>query len=181
MASTLDELDPAHIDWIGEQHVFFVASAPTAGGHVNLSPKGHDSLRVLGPTSVAYLDLTGSGAETIAHLRDNGRLTIMFCAYSGPPRILRLFGTGTAHALGSDRYDELAPHFDAIPGARAIIELDIDRIQTSCGFAVPFMDYRAERPTLQQWAGRTTDDELTQYRAAKNATSIDGLPAIDTA
>ena len=180
MASTLDELDAAHIDWIGEQHVFFVASAPSEGGHVNLSPKGHDSLRILGPRSVAYLDLTGSGAETIAHLRDNGRLTIMFCAYSGPPRILRLFGRGTAHPLGSDRYDELVPRFDAIPGARAIIELDIERIQTSCGFAVPFMDYREERPTLQQWAGRKTDAELTEYRAAKNATSIDGLPAIDT-
>jgi hypothetical protein len=174
-----EALDDALIEWIGQQHVFFVASAPNDGGHVNLSPKGHDSLRVLGPTEVAYLDLTGSGAETIAHLRENGRITIMFCAFSGPPQIVRLFGQGTAHPVGSERFASLAPHFELLPGARSIITVAIDRVQTSCGYSIPFMDYREERPTLQQWATRKGDDGLVAYWAEKNARSIDGLPALD--
>ena len=178
MASLVDELDDALIAWIGEQHVFFVASAPQDGGHVNLSPKGHDSFRVLGPTRVAYLDLTGSGAETIAHTRENGRLTIMFCAFTGPPRILRLFGHATAHPVGTPGFESLRTHFDDLPGMRSIVELDVERIQTSCGYAVPFMDHREERPTLQQWARRKGPDELADYWAEKNATSIDGLPAL---
>jgi hypothetical protein len=174
-----EALDDALIEWIGQQHVFFVASAPNDGGHVNLSPKGHDSLRVLGPTEVAYLDLTGSGAETVAHLRENGRITIMFCAFSGPPQIVRLFGQGTAHPVGSERFASLAPHFELLPGARSIITVAIDRVQTSCGYSIPFMDYREERPTLQQWATRKGDDGLVAYWAEKNARSIDGLPALD--
>jgi hypothetical protein len=174
-----EALDDALIEWIGQQHVFFVASAPNDGGHVNLSPKGHDSLRVLGPTEVAYLDLTGSGAETIAHLRENGRITIMFCAFSGPPQIVRLFGQGTAHPVGSERFASLAPHFELLPGARSIITVAVDRVQTSCGYSIPFMDYREERPTLQQWATRKGDDGLVAYWAEKNARSIDGLPALD--
>lgn len=179
MAKTIDALDDDLAAWIAAQHVFFVASAPSEGGHVNLSPKGHDCLRVLDERTVAYLDLTGSGAETIAHTRENGRLTIMLCAFEGPPRILRLFGTGVAHPLGSDRFSDLAPRFPAIPGARTIVELAIDRIQTSCGYSVPFMDYREERPTLQQWAARKDEGELAAYWQEKNWTSIDGLPALD--
>ncbi len=179
MASVIDSLDDQLVEWIQAQPVFFVASAPTDGGHVNLSPKGHDSLRVLGPRSVAYLDLTGSGAETIAHIRQNGRLTIMLCAFEGPPRIVRLFGTGTAHPLGTDRFAELAPRFPELPGTRSIVELDVDRIQSSCGYAVPFMAFDRERPTLRQWADRKTPEELRDYWAAKNAASIDGLPALD--
>jgi hypothetical protein len=179
MGKVLDALDDRLIEWIGEQHVFFVATAPSDGGHVNVSPKGHDSLRVLGPTSVAYLDLTGSGAETIAHTRENGRITIMFCAFEGPPQILRLFGRGEAHPAGSERFGELAPRFEAIPGARAIISVEIERVQTSCGYSIPFMDYQEERPTLQQWAARRGDDGLAEYWADRNATSIDGLPALD--
>lgn len=178
MAKLFDALDEAMVEWMEAQHVFFVASAPSAGGHVNVSPKGYDTFRVLDPHRVAYLDLTGSGAETVAHLRDNGRLTIMFCAFAGPPRILRLFGSGRAHQLGSARYDELAAGFAEQRGARQIVELAIDRIQTSCGFAVPFMDYRGERPTLDQWATRQGDDGLRDYRAERNAVSIDGLPAL---
>lgn len=198
MATVLPALDDDLITWIGEQAVFFVATAPDGpGGHVNLSPKGYDTFRVLDPLRVAYLDLTGSGAETIAHLRQNGRLTVMFCAFAGPPRILRLYGRGTVHELGSVGFDELAPHFDAVPGARAIIELGVERVSSSCGFAVPFLaatpgaedddeatedDDRShvERPTLRQWAARKTDDELVAYRATKNAASIDGLPTIGT-
>ncbi len=179
MAQVIDSLHEELIQWIRAQHVFFVASAPTDGGHVNLSPKGLDSLRVLDDRTVAYLDLTGSGAETIAHLRENGRLTIMMCAFDGPPRILRLFGAGQAHVRGSARYDELAPCFPDMPGARAIVELAIQRIQTSCGYAVPFMEHRAERPTLHQWARRKGEDGIAAYWAEKNRTSIDGLPAID--
>jgi len=179
MAKVLPEIDDDLATWIAEQHVFFVATAPTAGGHVNLSPKGHDVLRVLGPHRVAYLDLTGSGAETIAHLRDDGRLTMMFCAFEGPPRILRLYGRGIVHVLGSEPYEDLAPRFPDLPGARAIVELEVERIQTSCGFAVPFLTYQGERPTLQQWAARRSDGDLAGYRAERNATSIDGLPAFD--
>lgn len=179
MGKVIEALDDRLIEWIGRQHVFFVASAPTEGGHVNVSPKGHDTLRVLSPTSVAYLDLTGSGAETIAHTRDNGRVTVMLCAFEGPPQILRLFGTGTAHPIGSDRFAELAPRFPDLPGARAVVEIDVERIQTSCGYSIPFMDHREERPTLQQWAERKGDEGLRAYWAEKNATSIDGLPALD--
>jgi hypothetical protein len=179
MGAAFDELDDKLIAWIGEQHVFFVATAPAAGGHVNLSPKGHDALRVLDPTTVAYLDLTGSGAETIAHTRENGRLTLMLCAFEGPPLILRLYGEGTAHPLGSARYEELVDRFPAWPGGRSIVELAIERVQTSCGYSIPFMDFRAERPTLHQWAERKGDDGLRDYWADKNVESIDGLPALD--
>ena len=178
MGKVLDALDDRLIDWIAAQHVFFVASAPSEGGHVNLSPKGHDTLRVLDPLRVAYLDLTGSGAETIAHTRDNGRLTIMLCAFEGPPQILRLFGTASAHPEGSPTFADLAPRFPHIRGRRSIVVLDIERIQTSCGYAVPVMAYQDERPTLQQWAARKDDDELAAYWADKNAHSIDGLPAL---
>jgi hypothetical protein len=179
MADVHHALDDELIGWIRQQRVFFVATAPSDGGHVNLSPKGHDAFRVLDPTHVAYLDLTGSGAETIAHIRENGRMTVMFCAFEGPPRILRIYGRGAAHAVGSPRYAELVDHFEPIVGARAILELTIDRVQTSCGFAVPRMDYREERPTLQQWASRKGDDGLQAYWAEKNVESIDGLPALD--
>jgi len=179
MAKVLPAIDDELAGWIAGQPVFFVATAPSEGGHVNLSPKGHDVLRVLDPHRVAYLDLTGSGAETMAHLRDDGRMTMMFCAFEGPPRILRLYGRGIAHVVGSERFEDLSPRMPDLPGARAIVELEVDRVQTSCGYAVPFLAYQGERPTLQQWAARRDADELTAYRAEKNAVSIDGLPAFD--
>lgn len=179
MGKVFDGLDDNLAGWIAEQHVFFVATAPSEGGHVNLSPKGHDCLRVLDPHTVAYLDLTGSGAETIAHTRENGRITIMFCAFEGPPRILRLFGVGEAHPVGSSRFIELQDRFPTIPGARSVITVAIERVQTSCGYAIPRMDYREDRPTLQQWAERKGDDGLREYWEEKNVVSIDGLPALD--
>ena len=181
MGKRFDSLNDNLTQFVLRQPVFFVASAPGGdGGHVNVSPKGlAGSLVVVDRSTVAYVDLTGSGVETIAHLRDNGRITLMFCAFEGPPLILRLFGEGTAHPLGSTDFDELAPHFEMIPGARSIIELQVDRVQTSCGFSIPFMDYRDERPTLQQWAERKGDDGLAEYWQEKNVTSIDGLPALD--
>jgi hypothetical protein len=179
MGKVFDALDDKLTEWIGQQHVFFVATAPSAGGHVNLSPKGHDCLRVIDPSTVAYLDLTGSGAETIAHTRENGRITVMLCAFEGPPLILRLYGEGQAHANGSPRYEDLQSRFPDLPGARSIVTVAIDRVQTSCGYSIPFMDYRDERPTLQQWATRQGEGGLREYWAEKNVESIDGLPALD--
>ena len=139
--NVVDEITAELARWIGEQPVFFVATAPSGSeGHVNLSPKGLAGLAVLGPQRVAYLDLTGSGVETIAHVRENGRITIMLCAFDGPPRICRLHGQGTVHVLGSDEYAALAPEFPDLPGARAIIDVDVTRISTSCGYAVPRME-----------------------------------------
>jgi hypothetical protein len=179
MGKVLEALDDNLTEWIRAQHVFFVATAPNDGGHVNLSPKGHDTLRVLDPRTIAYLDLTGSGAETIAHTRENGRITVMFCAFEGPPQILRLFGSGTAHPHGSARFEELAPLFPDFPGARSVITVDIERVQTSCGYSIPLLDYREERPTLIEWAERRGPDGVAQYWADRNAASIDGLPALD--
>jgi hypothetical protein len=163
--------------WWEEQPLFFVATAPSGrDGHVNLSPKGLDTLRILGPQRVAYLDLTGSGVETIAHLRDNGRITLMACAFNGAPRISRLYGAGTVHALGSPGFDELAPLFPELPGARAVIDVSVDRVTTSCGYAVPLMDLVGDRDRLLDWATAKGDDGLVAYRGNKNATSIDDLP-----
>jgi hypothetical protein len=175
MGRTHDALDDDLIAWLAKQHLFFVASAPSAGGHVNVSPKGHDCFRVLDPRTVAYLDLTGSGVETIAHLRDNGRLTIMFCAFTGPPRIVRLYGAGEPVFPDDPRYDELVARFPPMLGARAVIVLSIDRISSSCGYAVPRFDYRGERDTLVDWTERRGADGIAAYHREKNAVSIDGL------
>jgi hypothetical protein len=173
---TYERISPALLGFIEQQHVFFVGSAPSEGGHVNVSPKGLDSLRVLGERTVAYLDLTGSGIETVAHVRDNGRLTIMFCAFDGPPRIVRLQGTASVVAVGDAGFAELASRFPANRGARAVIVLEVDRIADSCGYAVPRYDYLGERDVLDRWVDRKSDDELRDYRLDRNAVSIDGAP-----
>src|SRR3954447_19725188 len=175
MGRVHEALDDNLIEWIGQQHLFFVASAPRDGGHVNLSPKGHDTFRVIDPHTVAYLDLTGSGVETIAHLRENGRLTIMFCAFEGPPRILRLYGRGESVQPGAADFDDLAAAYPDLPGVRSVIRLSIERISSSCGYSVPFMAYDGERETLLDWAERKGPEGLDEYHAEKNATSIDGL------
>jgi hypothetical protein len=160
------------------QHVFFVATAPLeATGHVNVSPKGMDSFRVLSDRRVAYVDLTGSGNETSAHLWQNGRITFMFCAFEGKPNIVRLYGVGRAVLPGSRDWKELVVRFPEYPGTRQIIVADISRVQTSCGFAVPRMDFVAERDGLVQWAQTKGTAGLDTYRREKNALSIDGLPA----
>jgi Pyridoxamine 5'-phosphate oxidase len=176
MGALLDEISPDLARWISEQPMFFVATAPSGSeGHVNVSPKGLASLAVLGTHRVAYLDLTGSGVETIAHLRENGRITIMLCAFDGPPRICRLYGTGHVHLLGTDRFDALRHEFADVPGARAIVEIEVTRISTSCGFGVPLMEVVGARDNLTTWATRKGDDGLADYRETRNATSIDGL------
>jgi hypothetical protein len=181
MARVLDGIDDALAAWMTAQHVFFVGTAPLgADGHVNLSPKGFaGSFAVLGPREVAYLDHIGSGAETIAHLRENGRITIMFCAFDGQPNILRLYGRGEVLRPEHPGYGELAERFGELPrGARSIIRVVLDRVSDSCGFGVPFMDFVGERDTMPTWVAKKTDESLVDYVAEKNARSIDGLPAV---
>ena len=183
MGKTCDQLDERLQGWIADQHIFFVATAPSGpGGHVNLSPKGYaDIFTILDGRTVAYLDLTGSGAETAAHLRDNGRITLMFCAFSGPPRILRLYGRGRIVLPGDDRWEELAARFAARRGARAVVVVEIQRIADSCGYAVPLYDYAGGRDLLDRWAARKDDAALAAYRAQRNRRSIDDLPALPVA
>jgi hypothetical protein len=179
MGRTFDTIFDDMREWIEAQHLFFVATAPSGpDGHVNLSPKGYDTFRVLDETTVAYLDLTGSGVETIAHLRETGRITLMFCAFEGPPRIVRLYGRGEVLEPGDPGFEALVADVGDLPGARAAIRVSVERISSSCGFSIPFMDYVGERPTLSEWAERKSDDDLDEYRAEKNAVSIDGLPGI---
>lgn len=188
MGKLYAELDEQLTQFISEQHVFFVATAPSESddGHINVSPKGYrDTFRVLGPRSVCYVDLTGSGAETIAHLRRNGRITIMFCSFERQPKILRLYGRGRVAAPDCAEWPSLAARFDGVPGqgtdrsgARAIIVVDVQRIADSCGYAVPTMESVQERDVLERWAGRKEPEELIRYRKEHNAVSIDGLPAL---
>jgi len=178
MAERFASIKPDLAEWWAAQPMFFVATAPGDGGHVNLSPKGLDTLRILSPTRATYLDLTGSGVETIAHLRDNGRITLMACAFAGAPRISRIYGNGTVHEVGSSEFEELAARFPELPGRRAVIDIAVDRVSTSCGFAVPMMDLVSDRDRLLEWARAKGDDALVDYRASKNAASIDGLPGL---
>ena len=175
MASVHPSITPPVAEWIGRQHMFFVATAPLAAdGHVNLSPKGLDTLRVLDDLTVAYLDLTGSGAETVAHVRQNGRITLMWCAFEGPPRIVRVHGRGEVVALDDPR---VAGQFDDVPGARAVVLVHAERVSDSCGYSVPRYAFEGHRSKLLEWADHRGPDGLVAYRAEKNATSIDGLPA----
>ena len=180
MSKQREQVDPDLAAWIARQKMFFVATAPSAGnGHVNVSPKGGDSFRVLGPMAVAYQDYTGSGAETAAHLRDNGRITIMFCAFDGPPQIARLHGKGTVVTPDDPEFARLASDFPENPGTRAIVRVRVTRVSTSCGYSVPFFDHRGNRDALDRWAETKGPEKLKEYRAEKNRVSIDGLPAFD--
>ena len=177
MAKQFERIEPAHAAFIRQQKIFFTASA-AATGRVNVSPRGTDALRILDPNTVAYLDETGSGNETAAHLRASGRLTIMFCGFENVPMIMRLYGQGRSLPRGTPEYDALlATAFnDQEPaGARQIIRLDIEMVQTSCGYGVPLFDYKEERPTLRRWAEKKGEDGLAAYRREKNVRSIDGF------
>ncbi len=179
MATFYDSISPDLQEWIEAQYIFFVASAPVStDGHVNLSPKGLDCLRVLGPNKIAYLDLTGSGNETSAHLAENGRITLMFCSFDRAPRILRLFGRGETVLPHHPQWQTLRPQFPTeYAGVRQIIAAEIYQIQTSCGFAVPLMQFVENRDTLLKWASSQDDNTLTNYRQKNNTNSLDGLPA----
>jgi hypothetical protein len=179
MGTVYDEITPELTAWIGRQPVFFVATAPLSpDGHVNCSPKGLDALRVLGPRSVAYLDLTGSGIETVAHLRENARVVLMFCAFDGPPKIVRLHGRGTVLTPADPRYAELRPRFPDSPGARCLIHVEVTRLSDSCGFGVPLLKKIGDRDQLPKLYAANGEPGLDAYRQTKNAASIDGLPAI---
>ena len=175
MARRYPALTPKQTDFITRQHLFFVATAAPEG-RVNLSPKGGDSLRVLDPRRVIWRNLTGSGNETAAHLRQSPRMTLMFCAFDGDPLILRLYGEADATHRNDPDWRELDAYFPPDPGARQIIELHIDLVQTSCGFGVPLFDYRGERHLLADWAWRKGEHGIRTYWAEKNRLSLDGLP-----
>lgn len=178
MAKQFPALEPEHVDFIGRQHIFFTASA-TADSRINISPREGSALRVLGPNAVCYLDQTGSGAETAAHLKADGRLTIMLCSFGKTPLIMRLYGQGRSLLRGTRDYDALLASAFAgaeLPGARQIVGLDIAMVQTSCGYGVPFFDFVSERVQLKTWAEATGVDGVAAYRAKKNLVSIDGLP-----
>ena len=185
MGKTYDAIDGRLADWIGRQRLFFVATAPSGdGGHVNVSPKGPiETLALLGDRTVAYLDLIGSGIETVAHLRENGRIVVMLCAFEGPPRIVRLHGRGEAVEAGTAAFVALARacRFDVPVNARAIVRVEIERIADSCGYGVPLMEYVGERPQQAAWIERKlarSATALDAYVREKNARSIDGLPGI---
>jgi hypothetical protein len=192
MATVFHGIDERQREWIARQAMFFVGSAPLAGdGHVNVSPKGPiGSLRVLDEHTVAYLDIAGSGAETIAHLRENGRIVVMLCAFEGPPRILRLHGTGTVHRPDDPAFDALLARCDfeepSLPEARrAVIVVDVARVSDSCGYGVPLLRYEGERPHSRLSAEKRVrargPDAYRDYEAEHNATSLDGLPAVSPA
>ncbi len=166
-----------HIAFIKKQNMFFVATSPLGeGGHINLSPKGGDTFSVRSATEIAYLDYTGSGNETAAHLLENGRITIMFCAFDGAPNILRLYGSGRCILPDHPEWASYAGDFTLHPATRQIIVADIHQVQTSCGYSVPLYRYEGERDQLDQWAASKGEAGLEAYRQEKNRVSIDGLP-----
>jgi pyridoxamine 5'-phosphate oxidase-like protein len=191
VAKIFERIDEHLREWIANQHLFFVGTAPLDGdGHVNVSPKGPiGTLRVLDDHTVAYLDMVGSGAETVAHLRENGRIVVMLCAFEGPPRILRLHGRGEVIPAGDPRFAELyeragfeAPH-EVEAARRAIVVVDVTRVADSCGYGVPLMEYEGERPHMEAWAEKKLrvggPEQIEAYVGEKNTASIDGLPAFD--
>jgi hypothetical protein len=183
MSKSYDGIDDSLRRWILRQPVVFVATAPLSGnGHVNVSPKGgQGTVVVLDSDTVAYLDYTGSGVETIAHVRENGRITLMWCAFNGPPKVLRVHGRGSVVVPGDPTWDALASCFGAdveAPGVRAIIVVHADRISDSCGYGVPLMEWQEDRPVLDLWAAKKGRDGVERYQRERNAESIDGLPGI---
>ena len=179
MGKVFDEITDSLREFIEHQKMFFVATAPLdKDGLVNVSPKGYDTLRILDRRTVAYLDLSGSGIETLAHLKENGRMVIMFCAFDGRPNIVRLHGTGTAIEKGDPEWDELLPLFPKLPAARAIIKLTAERISDSCGFSVPFYEFSGDRDQLIRYSGQLSDEKLREKQMANNSRSLDGLPGL---
>ncbi|MEW6494148.1 MAG: pyridoxamine 5'-phosphate oxidase family protein [Cyanobacteriota bacterium] len=175
MAKFYSELNSSLQDFIQEQKLFFTATAPLQG-RINLSPKGIDTFRCIDNQTVAYLDLTGSGNETAAHLTENGRMTLMFCSFSEKPLILRLYGKGRVIRSRDEEWQSFYSLFDFLPGERQIIVLGIESVQTSCGYGVPLYEFKQERNTLIEWAEKKGEQGIKEYWQAKNLTSIDGLP-----
>ncbi|HLJ22691.1 MAG TPA: pyridoxamine 5'-phosphate oxidase family protein [Candidatus Acidoferrales bacterium] len=179
MGKHFSTIDDSVRKFIEAQPVFFVGSAPLdADGHVNVSPKGLDTLRVLGPNTIAYLDLTGSGIETVSHVKENGRIVLMFCAFQGAPKIVRLHGRGTVIEPGHREFANLAARFPEHEGTRSIILVEVSRISDSCGFAVPLLEYQGERTQLPAWAHKLGPQGLQTYRKQRNQKSIDEIPGL---
>lgn len=176
MSKVYECLDDKLIAFIGAQKLFFVATAPLAAdGHVNLSPKGYDSLAIIDPLTVAYVDLGGSGIETHAHVRENGRITLMFCAFEGAASILRLYGRAEVVAFNEPGFAEAMRRFPTFERARGVITVHIERIADSCGWGVPFFEFRGERDQLKRWIAARSEEEWAARRLESNAVSIDGL------
>ncbi|MCA6074982.1 pyridoxamine 5'-phosphate oxidase family protein [Fulvivirga sedimenti] len=173
MGKRSESITPELQDFIEKQHIFFVGTAMTEG-RVNISPKGMDSLRVLGPNKVIWLNLTGSGNETATHLQESSRMTLMFCAFEGKPQILRLYGNAITLHSGDSRFQKLMKHFPDIPGKRQVFEMEVDLVQSSCGFAVPLMDFQADRTILRDWAEQKGEEGIRDYWQEKNTVSLDG-------
>ncbi|MGH9785911.1 MAG: pyridoxamine 5'-phosphate oxidase family protein [Terriglobia bacterium] len=179
MGKLYSEIDGSLRAFIEAQRVFFVATAPSGSeGHINVSPKGHDSLRILGPRTLAYQDFVGSGVETIAHLRQNGRIVLMLCSFEGPPRILRLYDRGEVFEPQETAFSLLRVHFPEAPGVRSIMRVEVERIADSCGYGVPLLRFEGQRSQLSEWAERKGDDGLADYQSGHNAASLDGLPGL---
>jgi len=179
MGRVYERLDDRAVAFIRAQRMFFVATAPSGdAGLLNLSPKGLDTFTVLDDETVAYLDLTGSGIETVAHLRQNGRITMMFCAFEGSPNILRIHGKGEAIEPDDPEWDELRGRFPDLPGSRSVIRVRVERVSDSCGFAVPRYRYEGDRSTLADWAVKKGPEAVAAYKAEKNRKSLDGLPGL---
>ena len=182
MGKVHEQLEDTLVRFIGRQHVFFVGTAPASPeGHLNVSPKGLDTFRILGPKSVAYLDLTGSGIETVAHLRQNGRITIMFCAFEGRPLIVRLYERGRVVEPGDPEWDCLVAQFPEYPGVRSVVVVDVERVADSCGYAVPLYEYRGERSQLVDYANKKGTEGMEKYKSQKNRKSIDGIAGLRSA
>lgn len=179
MGKDYQEIDDRMAAWIDRQALFFVATAPLADdGLINCSPKGLDGLRVLGPRQLMYADVGGSGIETVAHLRENGRIVIMLCAFEGPPKIFRFYGRGRVVENGDEEFASFTEYFPQLPAIRNFIVIDVERIRDSCGYGVPTYEYKAERDSLHNWHDAKTEDEIETYRREKNRESLDGLPGL---
>lgn len=180
MGKDYTEIDERIQRWMDRQHMFFVATAPMdSDGLINLSPKGGDTLKVLGPRQLVYLDWGGSGIETVAHLKENGRIVLMMCAFDGPPKIYRFFGTGRPVEPHEPEFEELLAKFDEQPSVRNFIVIDVERIMDSCGFGVPEYDFRKHRESMKNWVSSKTPEEIAQYRKDNNQASLDGLRGLD--
>ncbi len=179
MGKVFDGITPELRKWIENQKIFFVATAPLSPDeHINCSPKGLDSFRVIDPHTVAYQDLTGSGIETIAHIQENKRIVLMFCAFNGPPKIVRLHGLGEAISPDNEDFESLSSQFPYRRGTRAYIRIRVNRISDSCGYAVPLYEFTGDRDVLDKWVEAKTDKGLEEYRLAKNGASIDGIKGL---
>lgn len=180
MGKEYQEIDDRIQRWIERQHLFFVSTAPLASdGLINCSPKGLNGLRVLGRRQIAYADAGGSGIETVAHLKENGRIVIMLCAFDGPPKIFRFYGTGRPVEPHDEGFDALLPMFPDMPTIRNFIVIDVECIRDACGYGVPLYEFKRERDSLANWAAEKSAEELLAYRAERNARSLDDLPGLD--